>query len=59
MILFGRQVKDLSFTKGSMMTALVLLSMFALVSLPFALDLYFSTRNDSEFEGEEYVPDGR
>jgi hypothetical protein len=30
-----------------------------LVSLPFAIDLYFSTRDDSKSAEEEYVPDGR
>ncbi len=31
---------------------------FALVALPFVLDLYFSSR-DSEPVEEEYIPDGR
>ncbi len=40
------------------MTALIVISTFAIVSLPFALDLYFNWPNDLERE-EEYVPDGR
>jgi len=34
------------------------IAVLALVSLPFALDLYFSTR-DSKPAEEEYIPDGR
>lgn len=36
-----------------------LLLMFAVVSLPFALDVYFNFSRDSEREEEEYIPDGR
>lgn len=35
------------------------LATFALVSVPFALDLYFSTPRDSKPADEEYIPDGR
>ncbi len=35
------------------------LATLALVSLPFALDLYFSTPRDSDSAEEEYTPDGR
>lgn len=34
------------------------LAVLALVSLPFVLDLYFTTR-DAEPVEEEYIPDGR
>lgn len=35
------------------------LATLALVSLPFILDLYFSTLRDADSAEEEYIPDGR
>jgi len=35
------------------------LATLALVSMPFALDVYFIMTEDSESVEEEYIPDGR
>ena len=35
------------------------LATIALVSVPFALDLYFNAPSESDSVEEEYVPDGR
>jgi hypothetical protein len=48
--------KHPSLTKGNQM--LTTLAVLALVSLPFALDLYFAARESKPAE-EEYLPDGR
>lgn len=40
------------------MNALIVVLLIAVVTLPFALDLYFNAPYASENE-EEYIPDGR
>lgn len=35
------------------------IAIFALVSVPFALDLYLNPPHASDREEEEYIPDGR
>ena len=38
---------------------LTFIALLAIVSVPFVLDVYFNSSQDSEPAEEEYVPDGR